>query len=33
MGFPFVDFQTVLSFEIQITLVTLEAFTLLLVKF
>ena len=30
MGLPFVDFQTVLSFEIQITLVTLKAFALLL---
>ena len=30
MGLPFVDFQTILSFEIQITLVTLKAFALLL---
>ena len=30
MGFPFVDFQTILSFEIKITLVTLKAFALLL---
>ena len=30
MGLPFVDFQTILSFEIQITLVTLKAFSLLL---
>ena len=30
MGFPFVDFQTILCFEIKITLVTLKAFALLL---
>ena len=30
MGFLFVDFQTILSFEIKITLVTLKAFALLL---
>ena len=30
MGLPFVDFQTILSFEIKITLVTLKAFALLL---